>query len=306
MNKIFITSFLLFYTASLYAQQDVHIWKNGSKQLIAKVDSITYADVAEDYPITRTYNVNGVKFNMVQVEGGSFYMGAQTTSPTGINYDPDANPDEAPVHKVTLETFSIGETEVTQDLWKAVTGMKKSSWTGNNNDDKIPAFELTWADIMIVFMPKLNKILHETGQLPDKMNFCLPTEAQWQFAAKGGVKSKGYRFSGSNTYTEVAWCLENDPKTEYKKVALLKPNELGIYDMSGNVWEWVTDWFGNYKSTNQTNPIGADSGDSKVLCGGAVDSKLGALRNTIRNHYTPCDFFWGCGFRLCLSNNYPF
>lgn len=185
---------------------------------------------------------------MIAVEGGTFTMGA-TSEQTG------ANPDERPTHSVTLSDYYIGETEVTQELWTAVMGSNPSEFTGNMQR---PVECVSWDDCQ-TFIAKLNELTGET--------FRLPTEAQWEYAARGGNKSKGYIYSGSNTIDDVAWCASNSSSTTHP-VKTKAPNELGIYDMSGNVWEWCSDWYyGSYSSAAQTDPAGPSKGWARVSRG---------------------------------------
>ena len=187
---------------------------------------------------------------MVPVEGGTFQMGAT------VEEGSDANDSAKPVHSVTLSSYSIGQTEVTQALWKAVMGSNPSNWEGDN----LPVEMVSWKDCQ-KFITKLNRL---TGQ-----KFRLPTEAEWEYAARGGKLSKGYKYSGSNTLGDVAWHEENsDGKTH--PVATKQPNELGLYDMSGNVYEWCQDWYNSsyYSSSPGDNPTGPSSGSSRVNRGG--------------------------------------
>ena len=201
------------------------------------------------------FDVNGVTFKMIKVEGGTFKMGAQKDNPNGTNYDNYADSDEKPVHSVTLSDYYIGETEVTQELWESVMGSNPSYFSGSQK----PVEKVSWDDCQD-FITKLNEL---TGK-----NFRLPTEAEWEYAARGGNKSKGYKYSGSNTIGDVAW-YDGNSNSQTHDVKTKLPNELGIYDMSGNVWEWCQDWKGNYNSGSQTNPEGPSSGSSCVLRGGS-------------------------------------
>ena len=194
---------------------------------------------------------DGVSIKMIKVEGGTFTMGATDEQGT----DPDS--DEFPPHQVTLSNFSIGETEVTQGLWKAVMGNNPSNFTGDN----LPVEEVSWDDCQL-FIAKLNQL---TGR-----NFRLPTEAEWEYAARGGNKSKGYKYAGSNTIDNVAWYKDNSGDKTHP-VGSKAPNELGLYDMNGNVWEWCQDWFGDYSSSAQTNPTGPASGELRVNRGGSFN-----------------------------------
>ena len=156
--------------------------------------------------------------------------------------DSDADDDERPVHSVTLSSYSIGETEVTQALWTAVMGSNPSNFKGNN----LPVEKVSWNDCQ-TFIRKLNDL---TGE-----NFRLPTEAEWEFAARGGNRSRGYKYSGSDNLGDVAWYTDNSGDKTHA-VKSKSPNELGIYDMSGNVWERCSDIFGDYHDSPQTNPKG--------------------------------------------------
>ena len=216
----------------------------------------------------RTFTVNGVSFTMVYVQGGTFTMGA--TSEQGS----DAFDWEKPTHRVTLSSYMIGQTEVTQALWQAVMGNNPSKYKG---DSRRPVEKVSWNDCQ-EFLSKLNSL---TGQ-----HFRLPTEAEWEFAARGGVNSRGYKYSGSNTLGNVAWYGANSSSTTHP-VGTKQSNELGIYDMSGNVWEWCNDWYGDYSSGSQTNPQGPSSGSRRVLRGGSWYDDTGGCRVSIRSGINP-------------------
>lgn len=179
-------------------------------------------------PASKTFTVNGVPFKMIKVEGGTFWMGADDD-------DTEAFSDEKPQRVVQLSDYYIGETEVTQELWYAVMGSQPSGFSGSKN----PVECVSWDDC-IVFISRLNAL---TGQ-----QFRLPTEAEWEFAARGGNINNGYRYAGSNEINEVALWTGNYSTPSTQPVGQLKPNELGIYDMSGNVFEWCNDWYGTYPS----------------------------------------------------------
>ena len=234
-----------------------------------------------------SFTVNGVSFDMVEVEGGTFTMGA-TAEQTGVFGD------EKPTHQVTLPSYYIGKTEVTQELWQAVMGSNPSNFTGKN----LPVEKVSWDDCK-TFIAKLNAL---TGK-----NFRLPTEAEWEFAARGGNKSRGYKYCGSNTLSDVAWYVDNsDNKTH--PVAAKTPNELGIYDMSGNVLEWCNDWYSSsyYTSESQTNPTGPDSGSSRVRRGGSWNYSENTCRVSRRGNTTPSFRYNYLGLRLCLSADESF
>lgn len=229
----------------------------------------------------KTYTVNGVSFTMIGVEGGTFTIGSPDS-------DSDANSDEKPAHQVTLSSYSIGETEVTQSLWQAVMGSNPSYFTG---DLQRPVEKVSWDDCQ-TFISKLNEL---TGE-----NFRLPTEAEWEYAARGGNMSNGYKYSGSKTIDDVAWYDSNSSSTTHA-VKTKQPNELGIYDMSGNVWEWCSDWYGSYSSSAQTNPTGPSSGFSRVLRGGSRLSSAEGCRVAIRSSNFSDSRGYNYGLRLALQ-----
>lgn len=237
-------------------------------------------------PVTETFTVNGVSFKMVDVEGGTFTMGA--TSEQGS----DAYDREYPAHAVTLSSYSIGETEVTQALWIAVMDNNPSYFTIKNGyleNLQRPVESVSWDDCQ-TFITKLNEL---TGK-----QFRLPTEAEWEFAARGATKSKIYKYAGSNDINEVAWFVNN---SDYKTmpVATKAPNELGLYDMSGNVWEWCQDWYSDYSSDAQTNPTGPVSGSYRVFRGGSWYYDASHCRVSSRNKY-PLNRSNVLGLRLAL------
>lgn len=229
----------------------------------------------------QTFTVNGVQFTMVAVEGGTFTMGA--TSEQGS----DAWDDEKPAHKVTLSDYYIGQTEVTQALWEAVMGGNPSRRIGDN----LPVEQVSWNDCQ-VFIQKLNQL---TGK-----QFRLPTEAEWEYAARGGRKSRGYKYAGGNNIGSVAWYDDNSGN-EMHPVATKQANELGIYDMSGNVWEWCSDWYGDYTSSSQSDPQGPSSGSDRVGRGGGYGSIAGVCRVSCRNIYAPGCRFDFLGLRLSCN-----
>ena len=227
----------------------------------------------------QTFTVNGVSFKMIKVEGGTFTMGDEDDNIEAFN--------SQPAHPVTLSTFLIGQTEVTQELWEAVLGRKPSIDRG----DKQPVESVSYYDCMN-FLMKLNEL---TG-----MHFRLPFEAEWEYAARGGNLSKGFLYSGSNDPLEVAWYYDNsgNPVPRHKPVAKKSPNELGIYDMSGNVFEWCMDWYENYSSESQTNPTGPNSGTKHVIRGGSYNSNIVLCRVTSRWYEYPYTRNINMGLRL--------
>ena len=214
-----------------------------------------------------TFTVNGLQFRMIRIEGGSFKMGATPEQEYEFNFY------ESPVHEVRLSTFHIGEIQVTRELWQAVMGNSLSKYIGNR---QCPVAGVSWNDCQ-VFISRLNQ---KTGR-----TFRLPTEAEWEFAARGGVKSEGYKFAGSNNLEEVAWTNEN---------------ELGLYDMTGNVWEWCQDWFGQYNSEIETNPSGPLSGSTRVIRGGSIFNLPELCRVSYRLNWDSSFKSISIGLRLAL------
>ncbi|MDD4847498.1 MAG: formylglycine-generating enzyme family protein [Bacteroidales bacterium] len=235
----------------------------------------------EDFTVT----INDVTFEMIAVEGGTFMMGSQNTDPSGANYDEEAFDNESPVHQVTLSDFYIEKYEVTQAQWRAIIGDNPSYFSGC---DDCPVEQVSWNDIQD-FLQKLNAL---TGK-----NFVLPTEAQWEFAARGGNKSNGYKYSGSNTLGNVGWYYYNSGSTTHR-VGQKIPNELGIYDLSGNVWEVCQDWKGSYSSGSQTNPTGPALGSFRVLRGGSWCNSAMGCRVSCR--FSHASSFYDTGFRVAL------
>lgn len=201
--------------------------------------------------------------NMVRVEGGTYMMGRN------MGTDKEVKEDETPAHEVTLSDYYIGKYEVTQEEWEAVMGTNPAKF----KDPKRPVEQVGWQDC-VDFAEKLSRL---TGK-----KFRLPTEAEWEYAARGGKLSKDYKYAGSNDADEVAWYVSNCGG-ETHPVGQKKPNELGLYDMSGNVWEWVSDWHGYYRPQPQTNPTGPHISSEKVKRGGATGDDALQCRTTQRH-----------------------
>ena len=199
----------------------------------------------------------------------------------------DAYTDEKPTHNVTLSSYYICKYEVTQALWRAVMGSNPSKFKGDN----LPVEYVSWNDCQ-TFINRLNSY---TGR-----NFRLPTEAEWEFAARGGNYSRHYKYSGSNYISDVAWCGDNSGNRTHP-VGTKQANELGLYDMSGNVWEWCSDWYGSYSSYSQSNPTGPNSGSFRVYRGGSWYSHARFCRSSDRDDITPGYSDDNLGLRLVLS-----
>ena len=233
---------LAFGNHTAYAMQGGK--KSGEKNINVSMQGGEGLTVMLNFGKTKTYTVKGISFDMVFVEGGTFLMGSN-----------DGGYSEKPTHQVTLSDYYLGQTEVTQELWEAVMGNNPSDFKGAKN----PVNKVSWNDCQD-FTRKLNSL---TGA-----NFRLPTEAEWEFAARGGNKSRGYKYSGSDNLGSVAWYEDNSGNKAHP-MGGKSPNELGLYDMSGNVWEWCADRFGSYPSSSQINPTGPSSGSNRVRRGGS-------------------------------------
>jgi formylglycine-generating enzyme required for sulfatase activity len=273
-----------------YTAQGMHIFRD------IPVGEYTLTAKAKGYRTTTktlTLNANGVldeniklekgpsgDIEMVFVKGGQFQMGC-TSEQT------DCDSDEKPVHTVTVDDFYIGKYEITQKQWRDVMGKNPSGFSGC---DDCPVERVSWNDIQ-EFIKKLNE---KTG-----LHYRLPTEAEWEYAARGGTKSNGYKYSGNNNIDDVAWYSGNSGIKTHP-VGQKKPNELGIYDMSGNVWEWCNDWYGSYSSVRQNNPQGSSSGSFRVFRGGSWSSYARYCRVAFRSDLTPDDRYYRHGFRLVL------
>ena len=243
--------------------------------------------------------VNSVSIEMVSVQGGTFTMGC--TAEQGS----DCYNNEIPVHEVTLNSFSIGKYQVTQVLWVAVMGSNPSGF----KDDNLPVETVSWNDIVgtsgesevingITYYA--NGFIFKLNQLAGK-KYRLPTEAEWEFAARGGNQSAGYKYSGSNTIGDVAWYKDNNNPNGTKPVGTKTPNELGIYDMSGNVYELCSDWYGGYTADAKKNPTGPATGSARVNRGGSWSYDAANCRVTIRSGSNPDYRDDNLGFRMALS-----
>ena len=246
----------------------------------------------------------------VLVEGGTFTMGDTWGG---------GDSDERPTHKVTFTyDFYIGKYEVTFDEYDAfcnATGKSKASDSGWGRGTR-PVINVTWWDAIdycnwLSEKEKLPKAYDSDGNLLDKdgritidpskvVGYRLPTEAEWEYAAKGGNKSEGYKYSGSDNVSDVAWYSSNSG-SKTQEVGKKAPNELGLYDMSGNVWEWCSDWYGSYSSSAQTNPYNSTAGSRRVVRGGSLDYNASNTRVAVRYGDSPTFTFYFLGFRICRT-----
>lgn len=235
---------------------------------------------------TITISVGNVQYHLLRVDGGIFDMGGtreQCTEPLST---------DKPVHQVVLDSYFIGQTEVTRALWKAVMGEAPKEGGNDWLADNLPQEWISWDDCQ-TFIQRLDSI---TG-----LDFRLPTEAEWEYAARGGQHSKHYKFAGSDNATAVGWIYSNSGRRTHA-VATLQPNELGLYDLTGNVWEWCSDHFGLYTNNLQVNPLGQDLGDLRVVRGGSWDNAMANVNLSVRQGREPNYTFYDCGFRLALSD----
>ena len=250
---------------------------------------------------SRIFKIDDIDFEMIFVEGGTFTMGCTS------NFD-DCFFNEEPAHSVTLSDFYVGKTQITQQLWTRVMGttlqqqrdLGNPEWELCGEGDYYPMYYINYSECE-TFCEKLNQLLHK--QLPQGYKFSLPTEAQWEYAARGGKKSKSYLYSGGDNIGETAWYIENCKKQlQTQEVGLKKKNVLGIYDMSGNVWEWCKDWFRHnyYTNSPSVNPAGAKTGYYRVLRGGSWRTSAKGCRVSYRFISSPNERTDNYGFRLAL------
>lgn len=231
----------------------------------------------------------GLGMKLVYVAPGSFQMGST---------DSDIFSDEKPVHRVTISKgYWIGKYEVTQNEYQAIMGHNPSHFKGSN----YPVESVSWNDA-VKFCKKLSTREQSNGRLPSGYDYRLPTEAEWEFAARGGTRSRGYKYSGSDDVDNVAWYNSNlDNKTH--EVGTKSGNELGIYDMSGNVWEWCYDWYGSsYNNGTQADPAGPVTGSYRVARGGCWGSDVRSCRSASRSAGSPVAAGDATGFRIAIAS----
>jgi sulfatase modifying factor 1 len=256
-------------------------------------------------PLPKT--VNGHEFWMIPVEGGRFQMGSPKDDVEALRY-------EKPRHEVTLGDFFIGKFPVTQGLWRAVATAPSEGVTKSHpltslkpspsyfQGDSLPVEQVSWEDVK-AFIQKLNNLTADTR--PTGYSYRLPTEAEWEYAARGGkYHQEGYRYAGSDRLKDVGW-FEGNNDVETKPVGLKKPNQLGLYDMSGNVWEWCEDdWHDNYDNAPKDGSAWVDTpnrGSDRVFRGGGWNDTARYCRAAYRPFYAPDYRYDSVGFRLALS-----
>lgn len=272
MKKIFLLPFL---SCNIYVTVLVLV---GAGALLFGIFSCA-GNTNSNVGSSSTVILSSISSNMITVTGGTFTMGCIREQGS------DCDSVEEPAHQVTVGNFKLGTYEVTQEQYREVMGTNPSYFYGCDN---CPVEQVSWNDIQ-EFIRKLN---NKTGK-----NFRLPTEAEWEYAARGGNQSRGYKYSGSDEISNIAWYADNSERKTHT-IGVKQANELGIYDMSGNVWEWCADWYGTYGSNSQTNPTGAHSGEFRVVRGGSwVDDADGCR---VFNRYCVAPDFIDSydGFRL--------
>ena len=248
---------------------------------------ITQGAVTKTLYVTQKASQWFNSFQMIDVEGGTFFIGAQKDNPALQEYDKDAYPIESPVHSVTLSNYSIGIFEVTQAQWVAAMGNNPSIHQGEN----LPVENVSWNQVQ-----EFIKLLNQKSGL----NYRLPTEAEWEYAAKGGAKSQNNKFSGYSVLAACGWYYSTSESSTHE-VGKKYPNELGLYDMSGNVREWCNDWFDYYTTAKVNNPQGPNSGNMKINRGGSWSTPAINCRNCYRHTDFPNEGSHDLGFRLALS-----
>lgn len=234
-----------------------------------------------------------INYQMVLVKGGNFFMGSDDHHYLDVKYD-----NEKPMHRVGVSNFYMGKYEVTQGQWRAIMGMNPPSYNGaayaNKDCNDCPVVKVNYEEVL-EFIARLNK------KYPDK-HYRLPTETEWEYAARGGKYSKNFKYAGSDKLSEVGWAGHRNGSAF--PVGEKEPNELSIYDMSGNVMEWCSDWYGAdyYKGTlDQTDLKGPAKGELRVLRGGSFSEKEDMCRSVARNRISPKSSHWDLGFRLAMD-----
>lgn len=287
INPIAIVVLLLLSISSISCEKDPDFVKGQylyqNQELICLNELLiqwSSDDISEDVKDA----VREIVATMVLVQGGTFTMGTD---------DEYSSPDEQPVHKVTLSDYYLANVTVTQKQWAAIMGDNTLWDESYGKGDGYPANFISFEEVNH-FIQKLNEY--------SGLRFRLPTESEWEYAACGGRHSQGFLYSGSNVPDEVAWHRGN---ADYKMhlSALLRPNELGLYDMSGNVWEWCSDYYGSYSTDDVTNPTGPATGTKRVVRGGSFTYDADYARCKARNCIAETNHSLAVGLRLAISKN---
>lgn len=266
----------------------INVERNYNLQDRTSTISIGYEGYSTSITVRQARSPWYESFQMVYVEGGTFDMGAQSKDPSSKNYDPEAFSVESPVHMVTLQSYYISSLEVSQEQWTEAMGENPSM---SQLGGKYPVENVSWDDVQ-GFITKLCEV---TGK-----KYRLPSEAQWEYASRGGKNMDPWIFSGGNTPSALGWFYSNS-NSSIHEAGQKEPNSLGVYDMTGNVSEWVSDWFANYDSADTDNPLGPSTGTLKINRGGACNTSSKNCRNTYRNMNSPSEKNGYIGFRLVLE-----
>ena len=285
---------------SITAGHKIIVWDVLAERERLVGENIVFKVMAQGGGGNLEFTVNGVTFKMIYVKGGTFTMGCTW------GQESDCYPGNKPSHQVTLSGFWMGETEVTQALWQVVMNTTVREQRDKTNPILVllgeganyPMYFVNYNEA-VEFCNTLNSKL--SGRLPSGYRFALPTEAQWEYAARGGNKSKGYKYAGGNTIGDVAWYTDNSSLRSHP-VKGKQANELGLYDMSGNLEEWCSDWYSSsyYFSSSQTNPTGPSSGLHRVRRGGHMHNISMDCTVAHRDYGSPdCRGHWH-GFRIAL------
>jgi len=285
-------------TATVYPPEAINknvIWSTGYQEIVAIENGFLTAISEGIATITVTTEdgnhtshcivtvIHPGESEMLMVNGGTFTMGISD------NENPVHTVFERPTHQVTLTSFKIAKYPVTQKQWSAIMEENPSHF----KDDNLPVENVSWYDAQ-TFISRLNEA---TGK-----SYRLPTEAEWEYAARGGNKSKGYKYSGSDNLDLVGWYTFNSKNISHP-AGNISPNELGIYDMSGNIWEWCQDWAAEYSNKEQTNPQGPETGTCRIARGGSYRSDYLLCRVSFRNSINPNEHNSETGFRIVLVEN---
>ena len=285
-------SFRIYYYPYFPYLSGLRLAVNIENNVASKRKEVTQTTIIPNWSSSATSEqkriLGALIYNMVAVKGGTFNMGAQKSNRNGANYDSEIWDDESSVHRVTLSDYHIGKYEVTQEEWQAVMGNNPSYYKGS----KKPVERVSWNDCQ-EFIRRLNALTD--------LNFSLPTEAQWEYASRGGNMSKGYKYSGSNTIDNVAWYSSNSG-SETHPVGQKQPNELGLYDMSGNVYEWCSDALYSYDSNSAKNPKHeGDTGSNRMFRGGGRNFGARYCRVSCRFNSIPDSGDSYLGLRLVIN-----
>ncbi len=284
-------------TSNIQTATDIESMESACRELAARLlgvqrgRSVNYtgrSSSGQDFVETAA----GLNLKMVYVDGGEFLMGA--TSEQGS----EGKSDEQVIRRVKLDSYYIGECEITQEQWSNVMGTSiyqqrdkaNTSWPLYGVGPDYPMYYVSWEEAM-AFCQELSRMTGKT--------YCLPTEAQWEYAARGGKKSDGCKYSGSWSVDAVAWYDGNSGSSTHP-VKTKRANALGLYDMSGNVWEWCSDWYGSYNVNDTNNPAGPSSGSYRVDRGGSWYNNAGNCRVSNRNFNSPGIRRYNLGFRVVL------